>query len=69
MGDTPTPAIATEALYKTVERFKKESPEAPELLKRSSYVNDLIDSKILEQILLGLDPSVQATHNKELVNR
>ena len=45
MGDTPTPAIATEALYKTVERFKKESPEAPELLKRSSYVDDLIDSR------------------------
>ena len=45
MGDTPAPAIATEAIYKTAERFKEESPDAAELLKRSSYVDDLIDSR------------------------
>ena len=45
MGDTPAPAVATEALYKTTKRFKEESPEAAELLKRSSYVDDLIDSR------------------------
>ena len=45
IGDTPAPAIATEALYKTAERFKEESPEAAELLKRSSYIDELIDSR------------------------
>ena len=45
MGDTPAPAISTEAIYKTAERFKEDSPEAAELLKNSSYVDDLIDSK------------------------
>ena len=45
MGDTPAPAISTEAIYKTAERFKEDSPEAAELLKNSSYVDDHIDSK------------------------
>ena len=45
MGDTPAPAISTEAIYKTADRFEKESPEAAKLLKRSSYVDDLIDSR------------------------
>ena len=45
MGDTPAPAISTEAIYKTAERFKEDSPAAAELLKNSSYVDDLIDSK------------------------
>ena len=45
MGDTPAPAISTEAIYKTADRFEKESPEAAKLLKKSSYVDDLIDSK------------------------
>ena len=45
MGDTPAPAISTEAIYKTADRFKEDSPEAAELLKKSSYVNDLIDSR------------------------
>jgi hypothetical protein len=45
MGDTPAPAISTEAIYKTADRFEKESPEAAKLLKRSSYVDNLIDSR------------------------
>ena len=45
MGDTPAPAISTEAIYKTADRFKKDSLEAAELLKKSSYVDDLIDSR------------------------
>ena len=45
MGDTPAPAISTEAIYKTADRFKDDSPEAAELLKKSSYVDDLIDSR------------------------
>jgi hypothetical protein len=44
MGDTPTPAISTEAIYKTADRFKEDSPEAAELLKKSSY-DDPIDSR------------------------
>ena len=45
MGDTPAPAISTEAVYKTADLFENESPEAANLLKRCSYVDDLIDSK------------------------
>ena len=45
MGDTPAPAISTEAVYKTADRFEKESPEAANLLKKSTYVDDLIDSR------------------------
>ena len=45
MGDTPAPAISTEAVYKTAELFERDSPKAANLLKRSSYVDDLIDSQ------------------------
>ena len=45
MGDSPAPAISTEAVYKTANLFKDESPEAAEMLKKSSYVDDLIDSR------------------------
>ena len=43
MGDTPAPAISTEAVYKTADMFKTDSPKAADLLKSSSYVDDLID--------------------------
>ena len=45
MGDTPAPAISTEAVYKTADMFEADSPKAANLLKRSSYVDDLIDSQ------------------------
>ena len=45
MGDTPAPAISIEAVYKTADMFESESPRAAYLLKRSSYVDDLIDSQ------------------------
>lgn len=45
MGDTPAPAISTEAVYKTAEMFESDSPKAANLLKKSSYVDDLIDSQ------------------------
>ena len=45
MGDTPAPAINTEAVYKTADMFEADSPKAANLLKRSSYVEDLIDSQ------------------------
>ena len=45
MGDKSALAMATEAFYKTAERFKGKCSKAAELIKRSSYVNDLIYSK------------------------
>ena len=45
MGDTPAPSISTEAVYKTADMFQTESPKAANLLERSSYVDDLIDSQ------------------------
>ena len=45
MGDTPAPAISTEAIYMTADRFKEDSPEAADLIKKSTYVDDLIDSR------------------------
>ena len=44
MGDRPSPAIATEALYKTAELHEHKYPRAAQFVKRSSYVDDLIDS-------------------------
>ena len=43
VGDKPTPAISTEAVYKTAELFREDSPQAADLLKNSNYVDDLID--------------------------
>lgn len=46
MGDTPAPAISIEAVYKTADMFETDSPKAANLLKRSSYVDDLIDYQL-----------------------
>ncbi|CAB3984060.1 Hypothetical predicted protein [Paramuricea clavata] len=40
------PAISTEAVYKTAELYQEDSPQAANLLKHSSYVDDLIDSRL-----------------------
>ena len=45
MGNTPASAISTEAVYKTADMFETESPKAANLLKISSYVDDLIKSQ------------------------
>ncbi|XP_068737311.1 uncharacterized protein [Montipora capricornis] len=45
MGDSPAPAISSEAVYKTADMFEIESSKAANLLKRSSYVDDVIDSQ------------------------
>ena len=45
MGNTLAPAISTEAMYKTADLFETDSPKAANLLKKSSYVDDLIDSQ------------------------
>ena len=44
MGDRPAPAICSEALYKTAELFREDCPRAAELIKSSTYVDDIIDS-------------------------
>lgn len=44
MGDTPAPAICTEALYKTAEMFGDSSPEAARMILKSTYVDDVVDS-------------------------
>ncbi|XP_048579343.1 uncharacterized protein LOC125560937 [Nematostella vectensis] len=44
MGDSHAPAISTEAIYKTADLFREDSQEAAELLEKSSYVDDFIDS-------------------------
>jgi len=44
MGDRPATSISTDALYKTAERFRSDSPAAANILRKSSYVDDLIDS-------------------------
>ena len=54
MGDSPAPAIRTEAVYKTATLFEDESPEAAELLRKSSYVDDLIDSRPTKAVGLKL---------------
>ena len=55
MGDSPAPAISTETIYKTAILFKNESPEAAELLRKSSYVDDLIDSRSTVALKLAQD--------------
>ena len=42
MGDTPAPAISTEAIYMTANILESDGPKAAKLLKRSSYVDDFI---------------------------
>ena len=54
MGDSPAPAISTEAVYKTATLFEDESPEAAELLRKSSYVDDPIDSRPTKAVGLKL---------------
>ena len=54
MGDFLAPAISTEAVHKTATMFEVESPEAAELLRKSSYVDDLIDSRPTKDVALKL---------------
>lgn len=44
MGDRPAAAISSEAIYKTADLFHKEYPRVAELLKSSTYVDDIVDS-------------------------
>lgn len=44
MGDRPAPAICTEAMYKTADKFEMDCPRAAFMLRKSSYVDDLLDS-------------------------
>ncbi len=44
MGDRPAGCISTEAVYKTANMFKADCPAAAELLRNSTYVDDIVDS-------------------------
>ena len=44
MGDKPAPAICTEAIYLTADKFQDISPQAAQLLKKNTYVDDIVDS-------------------------
>ncbi|XP_014676963.1 PREDICTED: uncharacterized protein LOC106816842 [Priapulus caudatus] len=44
MGDKPAGTIATEALYATAERCRDSYPEAADMIRDSTYMDDLIDS-------------------------
>ena len=44
VGDKPAGAIATEAIYKTADRFYDDNPEAAKTLRRGTYVDDLVNS-------------------------
>ena len=44
MGDRPAGAISTEAVYKTADLFREDSHRAAEILKNSTYVDDILDS-------------------------
>ncbi|XP_067950495.1 uncharacterized protein [Watersipora subatra] len=44
MGEKPAGAIASEALYKTASMFEVDYPRVAALLRRSTYVDDIIDS-------------------------
>ena len=44
MGDRPASAISTEAIYLTAELFRPQFPRVAELLRSSTYVDDVVDS-------------------------
>ena len=60
MGDRPAGAISTEALYQTALLFQEEYPDVAVLLKRNSYVDDIVDS---------LDTKTEALKLAEDTNR
>ena len=64
MDDSPAPAISTEAVYQTATLFEDESPEAAELLRKSSYVDDLIDSQSTKPGALKLAQNTENMLNK-----
>ena len=44
MGDKPAGAISTEALYGTADKFFSDHPAAATMLKRGTYVDDIMES-------------------------
>ena len=57
MGDKPAGAISSEALYKTATLFEKEYLRVAEVLRHSTYVDDIIDSvpSLEEAVSLAAD--------------
>lgn len=44
MGDRPAGCISTEAVYKTANMFEADSPVAADILRHSTYVDDIVSS-------------------------
>jgi Mor family transcriptional regulator len=54
MGDRPAAAISSEAIYKTADLFHSEYPEVACLLKNSTYVDDIVESRSSHEEALQL---------------
>ena len=52
MGARPAPAICTEAIYLTADKFYSLSPDAAQMLKKSTYVDDIVDSVSSKEVAL-----------------
>ena len=61
MGDRPAPAISTEALYATADKFAEIDPRAAQIIKGSSYVDDILDS------FRDIDCAVEVLKKAELI--
>ena len=59
MGDRPASAISTEAIYLTADLFRPQFPKVADMLRCSTYVDDIIDSfdSVSEAVDISLDTS------------
>ena len=64
IGDRPAGAIATECAYKTADLFKEEYPRAAEVIKNSTYVDDIIDSARGRETAIGIAKDVDTVFKK-----
>ena len=58
---SPAPAICTEALNMTADKFDHDSPTAAEVIRRSTYVDDILDS------FSDVDVAMQTTKDVECI--
>jgi len=54
MGDKPAAAISAEAIYGTADLVKTEAPDVTQLLKQSTYVDDIVHSVPSKEIAFHL---------------
>lgn len=64
MGDKPAAAISTEAIYKTADMFQEDYPQVQELLRRSTYVDDIVHSVATVEMARQLSKDTE-----EILNR